>query len=1043
MAIVAAGVEPRAVDQGGVSTGDVETSGGIFEYLKWSDENDRQLHQQAIFDSRAKRGYLMGGAPKKNRFNCPRCPNYYSTFRGLSVHFQEGHADDIRDEPSYDEMKNAMKLVRETEKTTLHESEVASVRPGRGINEFQCIVCNPPRYLRKTSAPQHFARFHPAIKTKGWALRKDATVILCAHNTDHCKFERLFEQYMADGAGGGSGHGLRTDMGSENHSRAVQSDSLACASNDNVSGEGGEETPWEFGDRVVDPSGNESCHEIECGDEFGFPHDVDWYGDPRAASASASERPIDGELDTANEDECERSGEMLRSWRVVGASTVDDVPVSYGYSMCTGEGGWRNTDGNVLETEIAALHGSMTALRGELRLALDSKVERIPMPQSLAVDIDATKWTKAELKAGAKRNPCPIRSCDHPPIEGFSEHLTDQGLQDESIIPNMLALRRLFGSFDFKLPEAADKRWYIGFLVTLYRERLLSQVLHTQIYDPLWSWTGKIVVAADHLCHFAALECGRLGWQKGRTDIECLAQESLCPRKWRCAAARRILTIKRNKADGIKHDNLPLVPAMKMGVAKAMKMLYNIREQYKGDDDIPSFARARANVAMVGIIYCNGFAGRSGEWQIMKRQHVVDQIITKGLDHLVCPEHKTAQHYGELAKWIAPGTAEAIKVYLGLPGKYSPLFLEPVYRKTKHENVHSCLRRFGKMFWPGKQAPACNLMRKWYHRMLIRMARDGKCINLIAKPDAHSEKVALQIYVTTNAKDDAYLGSLLVKEVLKEPQAWPTEDELKDKDVYDIDFGKSVYDDIALERHAANSDDEDERFLDADFDFIPTFHTDANPLGVLANTEFDEPMPLQNDMAANIVAATAAGAAHTDGGVATATLPASTRVRKSGVVRRSGKLKCGDGVNRGKKQEPAALDTARVDVPLSAALVPAEAAVPSSCAYATSQTDASQSSTSVAARRSRRSRGTPTPLDGFAIRRSGTRTYLAPEQNQWRDEWLRSNGFDKKICYIVDAEQCIADGIRAQIWGLYDPPTARSIAARASQLGKDGGNSST
>ena len=48
----------------------------------------------------------------------------------------------------------------------------------------------------------------------------------------------------------------------------------------------------------------------------------------------------------------------------------------------------------------------------------------------------------------------------------------------------------------------------------------------------------------------------------------------------------------------------------------------------------------------------NGFAGRSGEWQLMLRADV-DTSFESGLDFLECPKHNTAIYYGELASRTA------------------------------------------------------------------------------------------------------------------------------------------------------------------------------------------------------------------------------------------------------------------------------------------------------------------------------------------------------------------------------------------------------
>ena len=100
------------------------------------------------------------------------------------------------------------------------------------------------------------------------------------------------------------------------------------------------------------------------------------------------------------------------------------------------------------------------------------------------------------------------------------------------------------------------------------------------------------------------------------------------------------------------------------------------------------------------------------------------------------------------------------------------------------------------------------------------------------------------------------------------------------------------------------------------------------------------------------------------------------------------------------------------------------------------RTGASCSSTVVPAQRKRRSKQDPSPLDGLAIHRSASRSYLSLPQFLWREKWLKQNGFGQKVCRLADAEQCIADGIHADIWGLYNTPTAKGIVSRSVTLEK-------
>ena len=72
-----------------------------------------------------------------------------------------------------------------------------------------------------------------------------------------------------------------------------------------------------------------------------------------------------------------------------------------------------------------------------------------------------------------------------------------------------------------------------------------------------------------------------------------------------------------------------------------------------------------AHVAMVLILFLNGFAGRSMEWEHLTRQQVPDQIDNpedggKGLDDLRCKVRKTVKQYADVGKWLFEGTKAAM-----------------------------------------------------------------------------------------------------------------------------------------------------------------------------------------------------------------------------------------------------------------------------------------------------------------------------------------------------------------------------------------------
>ena len=57
-----------------------------------------------------------------------------------------------------------------------------------------------------------------------------------------------------------------------------------------------------------------------------------------------------------------------------------------------------------------------------------------------------------------------------------------------------------------------------------------------------------------------------------------------------------------------------------------MVVLQQLANDHHGKGALPNDAQELANEAMVGIIFCNGFAGRYSEWSHLTLQHFEEQV---------------------------------------------------------------------------------------------------------------------------------------------------------------------------------------------------------------------------------------------------------------------------------------------------------------------------------------------------------------------------------------------------------------------------------
>ena len=147
---------------------------------------------------------------------------------------------------------------------------------------------------------------------------------------------------------------------------------------------------------------------------------------------------------------------------------------------------------------------------------------------------------------------------------------------------------------------------------------------------------------------------------------------------------------------------------------------------------------------------------------------------------------KTVDTYDILAKYVPPGSFEAMKTYIGLPGKKTTLFLEPTSSESQYVSVAQHLKRFGKIFLKSEDPPNCNLIRKQFHTVLLRKSREGEAMKLMSKVDAHSAQIAMAVYATTTAADDAKLGKYLYEELFGNPVEWPSSDMLSLEESIDL-----------------------------------------------------------------------------------------------------------------------------------------------------------------------------------------------------------------------------------------------------------------
>ena len=237
----------------------------------------------------------------------------------------------------------------------------------------------------------------------------------------------------------------------------------------------------------------------------------------------------------------------------------------------------------------------------------------------------------------------------------------------------------------------------------------------------------------------------------------------------------------KNLADAYKLMDMATPEMLKEGVAEAMAELKKLGAVYEAHPTlaVSRSVRSAINKRIVYILACNGVLGRSDEWQRLTREYVEEQL-SLNKEFIVCERHRTAEYYGSAAKWLAPGTIKAMKVYLTFPST-SPLFLAPLSERGTHVSMSWCLRTYWAELGYSQRGPGVNLMRKMFHTKLcnkVNQLEEG-FTRLLERVHCHSSTIVKKVYRVRTPEDDSDLAKLLYKAVMGEPVPWPTDSDIE------------------------------------------------------------------------------------------------------------------------------------------------------------------------------------------------------------------------------------------------------------------------
>lgn len=335
-------------------------------------------------------------------------------------------------------------------------------------------------------------------------------------------------------------------------------------------------------------------------------------------------------------------------------------------------------------------------------------------------------------------------------------------------------LERLFQLLDFA-PGSDPK----GVLCQCLTCDLITELRNLPIMDKRYSWPKAMMDALDHYLKFQAMLCNRARPRLTETKltlqqlneevVQGLKGEDQDQRMKQCAAKKR-------KDTNQMYKQWPDTLAIKAAVSQAMVDLAYVVERYEGTP----VELALMNKLIIGIIHYNEFAGRSGEWAKLSAVHVHVQF-RDGKHVLVCQDHKTASVYGDVGKYLSPGTKRAMEVYdSAFQGQYAretDMFFVPC--NGDHVSISYYLRKFGEDNFPELPPPNSNILRKQFTSVTDRHAKQNKCFQMMKAYDKHGEATMRRTYICESAEQDAEYGQYIFKEVYGDPVPWPTAEEIK------------------------------------------------------------------------------------------------------------------------------------------------------------------------------------------------------------------------------------------------------------------------
>jgi hypothetical protein len=431
-------------------------------------------------------------------------------------------------------------------------------------------------------------------------------------------------------------------------------------------------------------------------------------------------------------------------------------------------------------SDLGAIFDAIGKLQKAIAPEASIKTQKLTLKQS------RLDWTPSDDSHSKFRIHWPFEDSAYD-LEDFAASLSNAQLGEEAVISHVTAITRFADCFEVIDGSPLDLN---AMIVSAWECNMIKRVFEMSLFHESRSWTKKIGISLDKYIAFQSLQFRTHSDMKSLNTLGVVREAFLLGTKKKHSTASTTAKEIKKARDADYIDKLPAPDVIKDAVKAAMLdllVIINHFEAVRCDDVVmPPRVRQIVNVLLVGIIYCNGFAGRPQEWSHMQASEVKRQLEGGRHEYLETSKYKTVKHYGVLAKWLAPATRRILLLALDLPRTTSEdrdLLLKPSLDKQKKVQCSNQLNSFT-VRYRGKDVPAMTptLVRKWFHTKAdtTKISEDvrEKIMELLCRIDRHSVQVGKGVYVAKSAKDDAETSNTIFTLMMGEPVEFPTQDEI-------------------------------------------------------------------------------------------------------------------------------------------------------------------------------------------------------------------------------------------------------------------------